>query len=205
MPDARALAAGTVAVVMAAGLGTRMHSTLPKVLHPLCGRPMLDYVLDAWAEHDGRRGRLEPVVVYSPPVEAIVGVFEGRATFALQARPERDRRRGPRRPGRRSRPRPPRSSSSRATCPLVTGGDLEAVLEARRADDAAIALASVYAADPASLGRVVRSEYGTVERIVEAKDATPEELDGQRDQRRPVRLRCRLAPAPDRDARRRPP
>ena len=62
--------------------------------------------------------------------------------------------------------------------PLVTGGDLEAVLEARRADDAAIALASVYAADPAALGRVVRSEYGTVERIVEAKDATAEELDG---------------------------
>ena len=34
---------------MAAGLGTRMHSTLPKVLHPLCGRPMLAYMLDAWA------------------------------------------------------------------------------------------------------------------------------------------------------------
>ena len=62
--------------------------------------------------------------------------------------------------------------------PLVTGGDLEAVLDARRADDAAMALASVYAADPAQLGRVVRSDYGTVERIVEAKDATPEELDG---------------------------
>jgi bifunctional UDP-N-acetylglucosamine pyrophosphorylase/glucosamine-1-phosphate N-acetyltransferase len=41
-----------------------------------------------------------------------------------------------------------------------------------------MALASVYAADPAQLGRVVRSDYGTVERIVEAKDATPEELDG---------------------------
>ena len=66
--------------------------------------------------------------------------------------------------------------------PLVTGGDLEAVLDARRADDAAMALASVYAADPAHLGRVVRSDYGTVERIVEAKDATPEELDGERDQ-----------------------
>ena len=62
--------------------------------------------------------------------------------------------------------------------PLVTGADLEAVIEARRADGAAIALASVYAADPAALGRVVRGDFGTVERIVEAKDATPEELEG---------------------------
>ena len=51
------------------------------------------------------------------------------------------------------------------------------MLEARRADDAAIALASVFSADPAALGRVVRGEFGTVERIVEAKDATIEELE----------------------------
>ena len=62
--------------------------------------------------------------------------------------------------------------------PLVTGADLDAILEARREDDAAIALASVFAADPAELGRVVRGEFGTVERIVEARDATPDELAG---------------------------
>ncbi len=62
--------------------------------------------------------------------------------------------------------------------PLVTGADLDAILGARREDDAAIALASVYAADPAQLGRVVRGEFGTVESIVEAKDATPDELLG---------------------------
>ena len=72
----------------------------------------------------------------------------------------------------------PRSWSCRGDVPLVTGADLEAILEARREDDAAIALASVFAADPAELGRVVRSEFGTVERIVEARDATPEELAG---------------------------
>ena len=37
----------TTAVVLAAGLGTRMKSALPKVLHPICGRPMIEYVLDA--------------------------------------------------------------------------------------------------------------------------------------------------------------
>jgi bifunctional N-acetylglucosamine-1-phosphate-uridyltransferase/glucosamine-1-phosphate-acetyltransferase GlmU-like protein len=62
--------------------------------------------------------------------------------------------------------------------PLITAADLVAVLDARREDDAAIALATVFAADPDRLGRVVRSEFGTVERIVEAKDATEEELAG---------------------------
>ena len=123
------------AVVLAAGLGTRMKSRVPKVLHPLCGRPMLAYVLDAWAEAAaadgtrraagrrllaGRRGDLRA----SSPTAADVRA-PGRAA--------RHRRR---RPGRRSRPCPttrPRSSSCPATCPLVTAADLEAILEARRA------------------------------------------------------------------------
>ena len=147
---------------MAAGLGTRMRSSLPKVLHPMCGRPMLAYVLDAWATTaDGATGA-PPVVVYSPPVAAITEAFDGQATFALAAVPEGATE----------------VVVLSGDVPLVTGSDLEAVIEARRADGAAIALASVYAADPAALGRVVRGDFGTVERIVEARDATPEELEG---------------------------
>ena len=56
-----------VAVVLAAGLGTRMRSRLPKLLHPLCGRPMLAYTLDASRLATGRR----PLVVYSPATAAI--------------------------------------------------------------------------------------------------------------------------------------
>ncbi len=56
--------------------------------------------------------------------------------------------------------------------PLITAADLDAIVEARREDDAAIALATVFSADPDLLGRVVRSDFGMVERIVEAKDAT---------------------------------
>ena len=43
-----------LAVILAAGLGTRMKSARPKILHPLCGRPMLAYVVDAAAEVTGR-------------------------------------------------------------------------------------------------------------------------------------------------------
>ncbi len=169
-------ATGTVAVVLAAGLGTRMRSSLPKVLHPLCGRPMLAYVLDAWASTaDGASGP-PPVVVYSPTVGAVAETFADRATFALQ-----DETLGTGDAVRVALGSVPATATELLVVygdvPLVTGADLDAVLEARRADDAAIALASVFAADPAALGRVVRGEFGTVERIVEAKDATPEELD----------------------------
>ena len=59
----------------------------------------------------------------------------------------------------------------------MIGEQLIAVLEQRRLDDAAIALASVFAADPGELGRVVRSEFGSVERIVEARDMTDDVVD----------------------------
>jgi bifunctional UDP-N-acetylglucosamine pyrophosphorylase/glucosamine-1-phosphate N-acetyltransferase len=176
-PPSPARSAGTVAVVLAAGLGTRMKSGVPKVLHPLCGRPMLAYVLDAWTSTlDGAAGH-RPIVVFSPAVAAIVDVFAEGATFALQDEP-----RGTGDALRAALAVVPHDASEllvlSGDVPLVTGADLDAVLEARRQDDAAIALASVFAADPAALGRVVRGEFGTVERIVEAKDATPEELDG---------------------------
>ncbi len=170
-------ATGTVAVVLAAGLGTRMRSATPKVLHHLCGRPMLAYLLDAWAATaDGAAGP-PPIVVYSPPVEAIRAAFAGRATFALQDEP-----RGSGDAVRAAMAAVPPDATEilvlNGDVPLVTGADLDAILEARRADDAAVALASVFAADPDQLGRVVRGEFGTVERIVEARDASPEELAG---------------------------
>jgi len=176
-PPSSTSATGTVAVVLAAGLGTRMHSATPKVLHGLCGRPMLAYMLDAWASTaDGAAAR-PPIVVYSPAVEAVRRVFADRATFALQDEP-----RGSGDAVRAAMAAVPDDATEilvlNGDVPLVTGADLDAILEARRADDAAIALASVFAADPAQLGRVVRGEFGTVERIVEAKDATPDELAG---------------------------
>jgi bifunctional UDP-N-acetylglucosamine pyrophosphorylase/glucosamine-1-phosphate N-acetyltransferase len=168
---------GTVAVVLAAGLGTRMRSATPKVLHPLCGRPMLAYVLDAWGSTAAGAASGSPVVVYSPAVAGVVEAFAGKAAFALQDEP-----RGTGDAVRAGLALVPDEATEvlvlSGDVPLVTGADLDAILEARRADDAAIALASVFAAEPARLGRVVRGEFGTVERIAEAKDATPDELVG---------------------------
>src|SRR5688572_26771161 len=163
----------TTAVVLAAGLGTRMKSARPKVLHPLCGRPMLAYVLDAWDEAAATPTR--PVIVYSPAVEAIRDQFADRADFALQDEP-----RGTGDAVRAAMATVPDDATEvlilSGDVPLISATDLEAILEARRQDDAAIALATVFAADPAELGRIVRSEFGIVEAIVEFKDADEDQL-----------------------------
>src|SRR2546423_215680 len=177
----------TAAVILAAGLGTRMRSKVPKVLHPLCGRPMLAYVLDAWdavasmevapeASAPPERGAGQAIVVYSPATDGIRELVGDRARLALQAAP-----RGTGDAIAAALAALPDDADEvlvlSGDVPLVLADHLHAVLEQRRLDDAAIALASVFAADPAQLGRVVRGEFGTVERIVEARDATPEDLD----------------------------
>ena len=158
-----------------------MRSRTPKILHPLCGRPMLAYVLDAWdealVELDGSDGgAVPPIVVYSPATEAVRDVVGRRGRLALQDHP-----RGTGDAVRAALEKLPRSAREvlvlSGDVPLVEGDQLVAVVEQRRLDDAAIALASVFAADPAELGRVVRSEFGSVERIVEARDASEEELE----------------------------
>lgn len=169
----------TVAIVLAAGLGTRMHSRLPKVLHALCGRPMLAFVLDAWAEvrEADPEAAPRPVVVYSPATAALAEAgLPGEPLLALQAAPN-----GTADAVRAGLAAVPDGATEvlvlSGDVPLVTGPQLRAVLEQRRMDDAAIALASVFAGQPGTLGRVVRSEFGSVERIVEVKDASPEELE----------------------------
>jgi bifunctional UDP-N-acetylglucosamine pyrophosphorylase/glucosamine-1-phosphate N-acetyltransferase len=137
---------------------------------------MLEYVVDAWASAAAAvDGDPRPVVVYSPATDALVGVFGDRVTPALQQSPD-----GTGDAVRAALAAVPDGVDEivvvNGDVPLVLGPQLVAVVEQRRMDDAAVAIASVFAADPGRLGRVVRSEFGTVERIVEAKDATADEL-----------------------------
>ena len=165
--------ASVLPVILAAGLGTRMKSRKPKVLHELCGRPMLAFVLDAAREVSGR----SPLVVYSPATAAVAEAFAGQADFAVQAEPLGT------------------ADALKAALAvvaddigeiLVLSGDVPLVqtdllaelVDMRRARNAAMALVSVHAADPEGLGRVIRSDDGgRVLRIVEQRDATPEELE----------------------------
>jgi len=144
---------------------------------------MVSYVLDAWhgAGGDGPDAPSPAddatIVVISPATEGIREVLDGSARYAVQQNP----RGGTGDAVRAALEAVPAGATEMVVLsgdvPLVTGSQLAAVLEQRRLDDAAIALASVFSADPGELGRVIRSEFGTVEGIVEARDATPEELE----------------------------
>jgi bifunctional UDP-N-acetylglucosamine pyrophosphorylase/glucosamine-1-phosphate N-acetyltransferase len=168
--------ARTRAIVLAAGLGTRMKSRLPKVLHPICGRLMIEYVLDAAEAASGSR----PLVVWSPPVEAVREAVAGRADTALQA--------DPRGTGDALAAGLAALTAEgdvpaahflvlSADVPLVEVALLDALLATHLDAGAAVSLISVITTDPGRLGRVVRDDEGEIERIVEARDATDDELE----------------------------
>jgi bifunctional UDP-N-acetylglucosamine pyrophosphorylase / glucosamine-1-phosphate N-acetyltransferase len=154
------------AVVMAAGLGTRMRSEIPKHLHPLLGRRMVDWVL-ASAEALGA----DPVVVVTAPVTATE--FDGRPV-AVQAEPR----------GTGDAVRCARAAlEGRCDDVLVLSGDapllttalLEELVDAHRRADVAATVLSFEPDDVKEYGRVVRTAEGTFAAIVEHGDATDEQ------------------------------
>ena len=157
-------------VVLAAGQGTRMRSSLPKVLHEAAGRPLLDHVLSA-------AGALAPartVVVVGHGAEAVRARFAGAGvTFVEQAEQ--------------------RGTGHALLCarealeghagpllvlygdqPLVQARTLEGLVQQQRRRGGAVLL-TYEVADPYGLGRVVRAPDDSVLRVVEEKDASVEE------------------------------
>ena len=157
---------------MAAGEGTRMRSSLPKVLHPVCGRPMV-----AWpvlASREAGAGRV--AVITSPGTDLSSALPDGVETVV---QPQADGTGG----AIRAALELVRDSETvlvlSADHPLVSADVLSALLEAHRGAEAAATVMTSELDDPGSYGRIVRDAQGQVERIVEAKhagDATSEEL-----------------------------
>ena len=153
------------AVVLAAGQGTRMRSRLPKVLHPLAGRSMLDHVLDALRD----AGVARSVVVTGHGADAVEAAVASRAATARQV-PQRGTADAVR-VGLRAIP------VDTATV-LVTMGDaplqpsalFRAVLDERDVGDPAVVLVSAHLPDATGYGRVLRTEGGAAA-IVEEADA----------------------------------
>ncbi len=163
---------GLTVVILAAGEGTRMRSSTPKVLHPLCGRPLVAWPLAAAQEAgatklvvvDNPRRRLAEhlpegveVAVQERPlgtgdaVKAAAGHFEAGVPVVILA----------------------------GDVPLITAEAIRSLVQAHEQAGAAATMATMVLEDPASYGRVIRAEDGTVERVVEAKapgDATPQQL-----------------------------
>ena len=158
-----------IAVILAAGQGTRMRSALPKVLHPVGGRPMLERVIAA-----ARRGGCEKIMV-------VVGHGAGEVRRAVSGDDvtwvEQRRQLGTGHALAQAEPH----VDGEATL-LVLSGDVPMVRPATldrlaaAAEDAWGAMAVAELDEPGSLGRVILRAPGQLERIVEAADAGPGEL-----------------------------
>jgi bifunctional UDP-N-acetylglucosamine pyrophosphorylase / glucosamine-1-phosphate N-acetyltransferase len=157
---------------MAAGEGTRMRSSVPKVLHEVCGRPMLAWPIAAAREAGA--GRI--CVIVSPDRDLSPALPEGSETIV---QPEPDGTGG----ALRAAADVVRDSDTVLVLsgdhPLVSTEIIGELIATHREAGAAATVMTTEMEDPASYGRIVRDEAGDVERIVEAKapgDATPQEL-----------------------------
>ncbi|MFZ0030835.1 MAG: bifunctional UDP-N-acetylglucosamine diphosphorylase/glucosamine-1-phosphate N-acetyltransferase GlmU, partial [Candidatus Cybelea sp.] len=160
------------AIVLAAGKGTRMKSARSKVLHEICGRPMLWYVVRALRG----AGIDEIVVVVNDELEGQIDRFD--VASVLQAE-QLGTGHAVRVALDRLDPRPrSRIVVACGDMPLVTEEIFRGMigsLDARGQDDAVMSLVTVKMPLPSSFGRIVR-RGPVVERIVEVRDATPDEL-----------------------------
>jgi bifunctional UDP-N-acetylglucosamine pyrophosphorylase/glucosamine-1-phosphate N-acetyltransferase len=157
---------------MAAGSGTRMRSSTPKMLHPVCGQPMV-----AWpilAAREAGAGRVAAIV--SPGGDVSPALPEGVETVV---QPEADGTGGA---IRAALPLVERSETVlvlSGDVPLIGTDTIAALLEAHAASPAAATMLTIELEDPGAYGRVLRTATGDVERVVEAKaagDASAEQL-----------------------------
>ncbi|OAT82942.1 bifunctional UDP-N-acetylglucosamine diphosphorylase/glucosamine-1-phosphate N-acetyltransferase GlmU [Desulfotomaculum copahuensis] len=159
------------AVILAAGKGTRMKSERPKVMHEVCGRPMVEHVLCALQQ----AGAQEIVTVSGFGGEQVAALVGGRSRVARQSEQlgtahallqAREQLAG-------------FDGDILVVCgdtPLITAATLKLLADAHKSAGAAATVLTARVEDPAGYGRIIRDETGRVRRIVEQKDATAAEL-----------------------------
>lgn len=160
-------------VILAAGLGTRMKSRLPKVLHPLLGKPLVGYCIDtAFAS-----GAEQVVVVIGHGAEQVRQAFAeypnlsfvvqeqqlGTAHALAQAQPVLADFQGP-------------IVVTQGDTPLTRVETLTGLVDTMQKERAGMALLTMRLEDPTGYGRILRDEQGQILGNVEQKDATPAEL-----------------------------
>ena len=165
------------AVILAAGKATRMKSERVKVLHPICGRPMLSYVLDACRQV----GCTRLYVVIGHDRERVIEAYAAATDISWVIQHEqkgtghavmvcRDKLLGNEGAGENDH-----VFVLGGDGPLIRGETLRSLLEAHVKAHAAVTLATSILSDPTGYGRIVRDASGNVQGIVEHNDATPEQ------------------------------
>lgn len=158
------------AVILAAGQGTRMKSKLYKVLHPVCGKPMVQHVVDQISKLDIK----EIVTITGHGAEQVKSQLGEQSLYALQEEQlgtahavmqASDMLEG-------------KDGVTIVVCgdtPLIKAETMEALFKHHEQTSAKATVLTAQLADPTGYGRIIRNENGHVEKIVEHKDATAEE------------------------------
>ena len=158
-------------VVLAAGIGTRMKSNLPKVLHPLMGRAMLSYVLDQAESLKPQKN----ILVVGHKADQVEEVFKDRQGIFVRQLPQLGT-------GHALQVAQKELESFQGMVvvlsgdvPLIEKETLKELIRVHQQEKAVLTLISTEIEDPKGYGRIIREPQGQLRRIVEEKDATPEE------------------------------
>jgi len=160
----------TYAVVLAAGQGTRMKSKLYKVLHPVCGKPMVEHVVD----HIQELGAERIVTIVGHGAEKVQDQLGIRSEYALQ-----EEQLGTAHAVLQAATVLGNlSGTTLVVCgdtPLIRPETMKALLHHHNETNAKATILTGLPKDPTGYGRIIRNDEGHVERIVEQKDASAEE------------------------------
>jgi bifunctional UDP-N-acetylglucosamine pyrophosphorylase / glucosamine-1-phosphate N-acetyltransferase len=164
-----------VAVVLAAGKGKRMKSDLPKVLHTLCGRPLIEHLIDTLISLSIKR--IVVVVGYRAElVRQALAKYQGSVEFVLQGQ-QLGTGHAVLVTEKALDGFPGDILVLNGDVPFMSRATIERMVTLHRQEQAAATVLSAIPPDPTEYGRIVRIPGGNlVDRIVEHKDANPEEL-----------------------------
>ncbi|WP_185184629.1 bifunctional UDP-N-acetylglucosamine diphosphorylase/glucosamine-1-phosphate N-acetyltransferase GlmU [Bacillus subtilis] len=158
------------AVVLAAGQGTRMKSKLYKVLHPVCGKPMVEHVVDEAL----KLSLSKLVTIVGHGAEEVKKQLGDKSEYALQAE-----QLGTAHAVKQAQPfLADEKGVTIVICgdtPLLTAETMEQMLKEHTQREAKATILTAVAEDPTGYGRIIRNENGAVQKIVEHKDASEEE------------------------------
>ena len=162
-----------VAIILAAGISKRMNTKLAKVLHEVCGRPMLAYVIDACRQV----GVEKMYIVVGFSAESVKERFADAYDLVWVTQPEQ------------------KGTAQAVMCcrehlkdftgqtlvlcgdgPLIRAETLKILIEKHQSEKAAVTLATAVLENPTGYGRIVRDAYGNIEGIVEHVNCSPEQL-----------------------------
>ncbi len=160
-----------VGVILAAGKGTRMKSKLPKALHPICGKPMTRYIIDACKD----AGIKECVVVIGHGAEQVREGLGSDVSYVIQ-----EEQQGTGDACRQAVAALDKRSGDilvlPGDTPLVTADILKLLIHEHSQSGADATVLTAVLEDGAHYGRIIRGTDGSIKRIVEAKDASPDEI-----------------------------